>query len=46
MNPAWKTRWCEAWPDEGRLYYFREYNEKRCRGYIDCSRITICESLR
>ena len=27
MNPAWKTRWCEAWPDEGRLYYFREYNE-------------------
>ena len=45
MNPAWKTRWCEAWPDEGRLYYFREYNEKRCRGYIDCSRITICESL-
>ena len=45
MNPAWKTRWCEAWPDQGRLYYFREYNEKRCRGYIDCSRITICESL-
>jgi hypothetical protein len=45
MNPAWKTRWCEAWPDEGRLYYFREYNEKRCRGYIECSRITICESL-
>ena len=45
MNPAWKTRWCEAWPDEGRLYYFREYNEKRCRGYIDCSRITICEAL-
>ena len=31
MNPAWKTRWCEAWPDEGRLYYFREYNEKKCR---------------
>ena len=45
MNPAWKTRWCEAWPDEGRLYYFREYNEKRCRGYIECSHITICESL-
>ena len=45
MNPAWKTRWCEAWPDEGRLYYFREYNEKRCRGYIDCSRATLCESL-
>ena len=45
MNPAWKTRWCEAWPDEGRLYYFREYNEKRCRGYIDCTRATICESL-
>ena len=45
MNPAWKTRWCEAWPDEGRLYYFREYNEKRCWGYIDCTRATICESL-
>ena len=45
MNPAWKTRWCEAWPDEGRLYYFREYNEKRCRGYIDCAKATICESL-
>mmetsp|Transcript_11729 Transcript_11729/g.30651 ORF Transcript_11729/g.30651 Transcript_11729/m.30651 type:complete len:353 (+) Transcript_11729:141-1199(+) len=45
MNPAWKTRWCEAWPDEGRLYYFREYNEKKCRGYIDCTKATICESL-
>ena len=45
MNPAWKTRWCEAWPDEGRLYYFCEYNEKRCRGYIECTRATICESL-
>ena len=45
MNPAWKTRWCEAWPDEGRLYYFREYNEKRCRGYIECNKATLCESL-
>ena len=45
MNPAWKTRWCEAWPDEGRLYYFREYNEKRCRGYIELNRATVCESL-
>ena len=45
MNPAWKTRWCEAWPDEGRLYYFREYNEKRCRGYIDCIKATVVESL-
>ena len=45
MNPAWKTRWCKAWPDEGRLYYFREYNEKRCRGYIELNRATVCESL-
>ena len=27
-------------PDEGRLYYFREYNEKRCR-LRRLSRITI-----
>ena len=45
MNTAWRTRWCEAWPDKGRLYYFRDYDEKKCRGYIDCARATAIEPL-
>jgi hypothetical protein len=45
VNTAWRTRWCEAWPDKGRLYYFRDYDEKKCRGYIDCARATAIEPL-
>ena len=45
VNTAWRTRWCEAWPDKGRLYYFRDYDENKCRGYIDVARATAIEPL-
>ena len=35
LNTAWRTRWVEVWPKHGRLYYFRNYGDDKCRGYIE-----------
>ena len=36
VNPSWRTRWVEARPADGRLYYFRNHGDTNWRGFVEC----------